>query len=94
MPLIQKTVYIREEDVPAWKALKNKAAFIHNALSGTVLQEYTDARVVHDKKIIPQVPSVFAISTITPASSAKLCKIHGTPLTPSGKCLWKGCKYA
>lgn len=27
-------------------------------------------------------------------SKAKMCKVHGTPLTEKGKCLQKGCKYA
>lgn len=28
------------------------------------------------------------------SGAIQLCKIHGTPLTPQGKCLQKGCKYA
>lgn len=33
MPLIQKTVYIREEDLEAWENVPNKAAFLHDALN-------------------------------------------------------------
>lgn len=32
MPLIQKTVYIREEDIDKWNVIPNKALFIHDAL--------------------------------------------------------------
>lgn len=33
MGLIQKTVYIREEDLDAWNNVSNKAAFLHDALN-------------------------------------------------------------
>lgn len=31
--LKQKTVYFREEDLPLWEAIKNKAEWLHNALN-------------------------------------------------------------
>lgn len=33
--LIQKTVYIREEDIEAWSRVPNKAQFLHDALTGS-----------------------------------------------------------
>lgn len=32
MALIQKTVYFREEDLPRWQAIKNKAKWLHEHL--------------------------------------------------------------
>ena len=33
MPLIKKTIYLREEDLELWKACPNKSLLIHNALN-------------------------------------------------------------
>jgi hypothetical protein len=65
MGLIQKTVYIRQEDLAAWNSLPNKALFIHSALEDyngkteidpTMVKNYlTDAGfdVVGDVKVEP-----------------------------------------
>ena len=38
------------------------------------------------------IPGVVPASQLRP--NPKTCKIHNTPLTQSGKCLQKGCKYS
>lgn len=49
----QKTVYIRDEDLPAWKALKNKADRVAFALSLTdyEIQEVLQRREEREKSI-------------------------------------------
>jgi hypothetical protein len=37
----QVTVYIREEDINAWRSVEKKSEFIHNALSGKPTWEKT-----------------------------------------------------
>lgn len=90
--LKQKTVYFREEDLPLWAAIPNKAEWLHNAL-----------RLDFDKEILASYPPLIVKGTFStprkvleklPKYVDSICKIHGTFLDSRGKCLQKNCKYS
>jgi len=109
--MIQITAYLRdEEDLKIWKAIGNKAAFIHDALQvqnstlhGTMYPEGETKIpggkvVVNETKIIktPEeaLKQVAAVGMKKVDIGMKFCK-NGHPI-PEGrtKCMGKGCKYA
>jgi hypothetical protein len=98
MPLIQKTVYIREEDVPAWKALKNKAAFIHEALSGVPGDQLRRKSTFREAELADTPTSQADIDSkvkmVQKEKGLRFCKNgHAIPKGRT-KCMGKGCKYA
>jgi hypothetical protein len=93
----QVTVYIRQEDIEAWKGVHKKSEFMHNALEH--LSTYDGAPIVL-RETLPTTPSpieqltkIPGITTANKIINKGACRIHGTPLTDGGKCLQKGCKY-
>jgi hypothetical protein len=91
----QVTVYIRQEDIEAWKGVHRKSEFMHNALEH--LSTYDGAPIVL-REILPATPShieqLTKIPGVTTASKLiKQCK-NGHALDTRGKCFGKGCKYA
>lgn len=82
----QVTVYIRNKDLPKWKSVIKKSEFIHKALWVDETPMYVQTLNIN--------PVIKPIKKSSSTSSARLCKIHGTPLTTNGKCLQKKCKYS
>jgi len=110
-----KTVYIRNDDLDKWDAIKDKPEWLHNHLS------IDEKRLAHLKEQLAKLETKMVDDIVKPdayiltprqakdnpelveqfdrladslAEKQKLCKAHGTPLTPQGTCLQKGCKYA
>ncbi len=91
------SVYIRKADEDKWRELPNKTEAISKLLNGQELSGVVFKESFAPK---PRVETVLKkIPTLTTADKIVLkgvgygvCKIHGTPLTPSKKCLQKGCK--
>ena len=97
----QVHVYIRNDDMDAWKALDNKSQFIHDAL-----QANQEPRNLHMDTVIrpdlrPEQPPVIntpeqaheTVVNLRPKVNARTCPIHGTYFDYRGKCLQKDCKY-
>jgi len=85
------TVYIRVDDMDAWKALPNKAEAISGILQEKKVEPIfkpitrnTRLTTFKDNVIDVDLPTTFRRDN-------KLCKVHGTPLA-NGNCLQKGCK--
>lgn len=81
MPLIQKTVYIREEDIDKWNALPNKAAWLHEHLNDS---SYGKIKPTDAGKIIS-----FNSKGSKTVDIPESCE-H---FQPKGSCMVKGCKY-
>lgn len=82
------TQYIRDEDMAAWAAIKNKSAWIHEHLNHKETVPIVRHSLSNDEVSKLKVP-------VAPERLKNgVCKIHGTPLDSRGKCLQKGCQYA
>lgn len=101
--MIQITAYLRDEaDYELWKAIGNKAEFLHNALNlKSKDTKISDGLIAGGaqmyklgKPIKTPEEAKKAVEITKPEASVKLCPVHKTPLTEAGKCLQKGCKYA
>lgn len=51
----QVTVYVREEDLPKWKALEKKSEFLHHALNGNV---HSVSTTPSPNRPFPEKPSI------------------------------------
>lgn len=109
MPLVQRTVYFRKEDVAKWDDVPNKAAWLHEHLNmGTETSAATPATIdtlvqtnKDRKRWTPEDEQRLKDTNVPelpkPAPERLqngLCKIHDIPLDSRGKCLQRGCKYA
>lgn len=91
MALKQKTVYFREEDLPKWDAIKNKAEWLHQRLHGIVddLHEDLKKTTSYPEKLDADIEGMHDMVDDT----FNFCKA-GHMLDARGKCSTKGCKYA
>ena len=90
-------IWIRNEDLKAWKEIGDKPTFIHDAIK---VQNSIKIGSMYPKVIKTPKDAVEASTRIGLSHPDKstgftgLCRDHGTPLDYRGKCLQKGCKYA
>lgn len=84
--LKQKTVYFREEDLPLWGAIENKAEWLHICLNDAQRIKNTVVQMEHEVKRLSLTPTPERLERGT-------CK-NGHLLDSRGKCLQKDCKYA
>lgn len=78
--LIQKTVYIREEDIELWNKLSNKAAWIHDCLSNLETRELsTGAKVAGTKEMLDKVVPMIEDNLKFNSENKHLFKKDGSP---------------
>lgn len=85
----QQTIYIRNDDMPKWKALKNKSEFLSNALNGQIF-----GKIIKDVWDPDSIPTIETIPAVPKELEPRFCK-NGHPIPyPKDRCLGKGCKYS
>jgi hypothetical protein len=103
----QVTVYIREEDMGAWRAVEKKSEFMHQVLSKVLSKAIQGVSPISDKQPTvvsptnikptikkPEVPFIPGLTTADKIQTNGLCKIHGQALDSRQRCMQKDCKYA
>jgi len=97
-------IYIRKNNEELWDSIKDKSGFVNGLLVkeklGDKVGHETIGKAQDEVKAKMQSGAINTLDDVRQAvakivsTSAKLCKIHGTPLDSRGKCLQKGCKYS
>jgi hypothetical protein len=94
----KQTVYIRNADLEAWRALPNKSLWIHDHLGDSAVPA---ERKPHVPRVFQEPPTEWVTPSLVPRleqlvkeKNLKFCK-NDHPI-PEGhsKCLGKGCKYS
>lgn len=78
------TVYIRNQDMEAWRAIENKSAFISAALQGSeklqkLAQDMTNLHknMEHDRVRLGMAPTPAELREMPAQTLKNLCKVHG-----------------
>lgn len=90
MPLIQKTIYIRPEDIEAWERVPNKAAFIHEALKTNTV---TTVQAVQEPIVTNSYPDIDK-PVKPPQKSLKTATESFTPQAPDPELGYPCCQQA
>lgn len=88
------TVYIRKEDMEAWKEIGQKTQFLHDAIH---VQNTTMQGTMYPKIIkTPEQAKTMTMKQVERqfAKADGLCPDHKVPLDARGRCMQKKCKYS
>lgn len=85
----QVTVFIRDIDLPAWKKIDKKSAWMHEHLTGAAQEIVKMDKLIAKPKDVEKMVANLPKSDPAPEVKGKLC-VHGNI---KGKCLFKGCPF-